>query len=116
MTAPASPEILEALYRVLLSRKGGDPETSYTAGLFAQGEDKILEKLGEEAIETLLAAKNGDPDAVVRESADLLFHWLVLMAEREIPPERVWAELAERFGISGLEEKAARIEGRTNDV
>lgn len=101
-TTPASGEVLGALFRVLEERRRADPATSYVAGLYARGLDRILEKVGEEATETLLAAKNGEPDAIIRETADLWFHTLVMLAHLRIPPERVLEELVRRFGHSGL--------------
>jgi phosphoribosyl-ATP pyrophosphohydrolase len=100
---------------VLLARRIADPEKSYVAGLHARGLDAILKKVGEEAIEVLLAAKAHDRHALVHETADLWFHTLVLLAERGLGPEDVLAELERRFGRSGLEEKAAREAGPTGD-
>ena len=107
--------ILHDLARVLESRKDGDPKRSYVASLYAGGLNAILEKVGEEMTETLIAAKDGDPDQIVHETADLWFHTLVMLAHLEIGPDRVLAELAGRFGISGHEEKAARPDRQTND-
>ena len=104
----AGDDILHALARVLESRKGGDPGASYVAGLYAGGLDAILKKVGEEAAETLLAAKNGDRGAVVHETADLWFHSLVMLAHLGLQPRDVLEELAGRFGVSGHEEKASR--------
>ena len=101
-------DILGELYRVLQDRKAADSGSSYVASLYRKGTDAILKKLGEEAAETLLAAKNPDDEALVRELADLWFHALVLMAQRDIAPQRVTTELARRFGTSGHAEKAAR--------
>jgi len=89
-------------------RKGGDPEKSYTAKLFAKGRKKIAQKLGEEAVETVIAALAESPENVVGESADLLYHLSVLWAEVGVKPEQVWAELAKRQGISGIDEKNSR--------
>lgn len=101
-------DMIGELYRVLQDRKKADPGTSYVASLYRKGPDAILKKLGEEAAETLIAAKNPDDEALVRELADLWFHALVLMAQRDIAPERVTGELERRFGTSGHAEKAAR--------
>jgi phosphoribosyl-ATP pyrophosphohydrolase len=101
-------EILERLFSVIESRKGGDPASSYTAKLLADGKPKIAKKLGEEATETIIAATAGTPAEVARESADLLYHLLVLWAAAGVKPAEVWAELARREGTSGLAEKAAR--------
>ena len=107
-------EVLDELYAVLLERKAADPKTSYVAGLYAKGPDAILKKIGEEAAETLLAAKdaagggNKQRAALVHELADLWFHTLVLMAAYDLPIGAVTDELARRTGRSGLDEKAAR--------
>jgi phosphoribosyl-ATP pyrophosphohydrolase len=101
-------DILGALYQVIQERKTASPESSYTAGLMAKGTDKILKKIGEEAAELLIAGKGGDRGEIVYEAADLLFHVLVLLGYRDIPPGEVYAELRRRFGMSGLEEKASR--------
>lgn len=101
-------DILRRLADVIESRKGADPDKSYTARLFTGAPDSILKKIGEEATETVMAAKDGVPDAVVREVADLWFHSLVLLVHLDLDPDAVWAELARRSGVSGLVEKAAR--------
>jgi phosphoribosyl-ATP pyrophosphohydrolase len=101
-------DVLTRLAEVLESRKSADPETSYVAKLYAKGLDAILKKIGEEATETVMAAKDGDADKIVHELADLWFHSLVLLASQGLRPELVLAELDRRFGLSGLTEKAAR--------
>jgi phosphoribosyl-ATP pyrophosphohydrolase len=101
-------DVLTRLAEVLETRKGADPESSYVAKLYAKGLDAILKKVGEEATETVMAAKDGDPDKLVHEVADLWFHTLVLLAREGLGPEAVLAELDRRFGLSGLEEKASR--------
>jgi phosphoribosyl-ATP pyrophosphohydrolase len=106
-----SDDILRRLAAVLEQRKQADPDSSYVAGLYAKGLDAILKKVGEEATETVIAAKGGDRDQLVYETADLWFHSLVLLAHQEISPDRVLGELERRFGLSGLEEKAARNKG-----
>ena len=103
-----SESILTRLAEVLEARKQADPETSYVAGLYAKGLDAILKKVGEEATETVLAAKDGDPEHLVYETADLWFHTLVMLAHQGLGPDAVLDELARRFGLSGLDEKAAR--------
>jgi len=100
--------ILHRLAATLESRKGADPATSYVAKLFSQGGDAILKKVGEEAVETLLASKSGDRLHIVRETADLWFHCLVMLAHHGLGPDDVLAELHRREGISGIDEKAAR--------
>ena len=106
--AAQTSDVLERLYAVIESRKGGDPAASYTAKLLAEGKPKIAKKLGEEATETVIAATAGTPAEVARESADLLYHLLVLWAAAGVKPADVWSELARREGTSGLAEKAAR--------
>jgi phosphoribosyl-ATP pyrophosphohydrolase len=101
-------ETLERIAATIESRKGGDAETSYVAGLLAAGEDAVLKKIGEEATETVLAAKGGDRLSLVRETADLWFHCLILLARHGLGPGDVLAELHRREGIPGLDEKAAR--------
>jgi phosphoribosyl-ATP pyrophosphohydrolase len=101
-------ETLERIAAVIESRKGGDPAKSYVAGLLGKDEDAVLKKIGEEATETVLAAKSGDRLHLVRETADLWFHCLVLLARQGLGPADVLAELHRREGIAGLDEKAAR--------
>ncbi len=103
-------DILNALAAVLEDRKGADPDSSYVAKLYAKGLDAILKKIGEEATETVMAAKDGVPEKIVYEVADLWFHTLVLLAREGLGPDDVLAELQRRFGLSGLEEKAQRRE------
>ncbi len=105
-------DILARLADVLEARKQADPESSYVASLYAKGRDAILKKIGEEATETVMAGKDGDPDKIIYETADLWFHSLILLAEQGLRPEQVLAELARRFGISGHAEKASRGAGR----
>ena len=100
--------VLERLWQTILSRRGADPQTSYTAKLFARGTGKIAQKLGEEAIEAVIEGVRGDPARLAAESADLLYHLLVLWAATGVAPEDVAAELARREGRSGIEEKRAR--------
>jgi phosphoribosyl-ATP pyrophosphohydrolase len=104
----AAGDVLQALYATIESRKSADAASSYTASLYAKGVDAILKKVGEEAAETLIAAKNPDDQALVHELADLWFHTLVLMAQRDLPLGRLTDELARRAGTSGHAEKAAR--------
>jgi phosphoribosyl-ATP pyrophosphohydrolase len=103
-------DILKQLDQVLAERKAADPNNSYVANLYAKGLDKILKKVGEEAVETIMAAKDGDQDHLIYEVADLWFHTMVLLAHQNLSSEDVLNELARRFGLSGLEEKASRIE------
>ncbi len=105
-----SADILERLSATLASRRGSDPTTSYVAKLFHKGTDEILKKVGEEAVETIMAAKDGDKLHIVREVADLWFHTLVLLAHEGLSHEDVLAELARREGISGIDEKNSRKE------
>jgi len=106
--ATPTSQILEDLYQVILSRRGTDPTQSNTARLFAKGKKKIAQKLGEEAVETLIEGVRGDREGVISESADLLYHLLVLWAALDVKPEDVWDALRTREGISGIAEKAAR--------
>ena len=103
-----SDDIIERLVKVLESRKGAEPETSYVASLYHKGLDSILKKIGEESAETIIAAKTGDKKQIVYETADLWFHCLVLLAQQNIDARQVLEELERRFGISGIDEKAAR--------
>lgn len=105
-------EVLVHLAKTIASRKAADPESSYVARLHAAGRDAILRKIGEEAFETMIAAKNGDSSAIVHETADLWFHTLVMLADCGLGPEDVLAELERRFGTSGIEEKASRGKNR----
>jgi len=105
---PGMYETLQRIAAIIESRKAGDPGKSYVARLFAQGEDAILRKIGEEATEVILAAKAGDRLHLVRESADLWFHSMILLARHGLGPGDVLAELYRREGIPGLDEKAAR--------
>lgn len=106
--AGATPEVLARLYATIASRKGASPEESYTAKLFSRGTATIARKLGEEAVETVIAGIDETPEALASESADLLYHLLVMWADRGVDPEQVWAELARREGTSGIAEKASR--------
>jgi phosphoribosyl-ATP pyrophosphohydrolase len=102
--------VIDRLFETVASRKGGDAAESYTAKLFARGTDKIAQKLGEEAVETVIAAVTKDRDGMIGESADLIYHLLVLWADAGIRPEDVLAELERREGTSGIAEKASRNE------
>ena len=105
------PEISQVLERIAASieeRKHGDPAKSYVARLFSQGEDAMLKKIGEEATETVLAAKSGDRLHLVREVTDLWFHGMIVLARHGLGPADVLAEMHRREGISGVDEKAAR--------
>ncbi|WP_375402305.1 phosphoribosyl-ATP diphosphatase [uncultured Sphingomonas sp.] len=99
---------LDRLEAAVRGRRGADPTTSYTASLFARGRSRIAQKLGEEAVECVIAAMGPDPAEIVPEAADLLYHLLVLLADADLTLADVRAELARREGVSGLEEKAGR--------
>ncbi len=101
-------DVLNKLAEVLEQRKQADADSSYVAKLYSKGLDAILKKIGEEATETVMAAKDGDADKIVYETADLWFHSMVLLAHQGLGPEDVLRELDRRFGLSGLEEKASR--------
>ncbi|MBI5815533.1 MAG: phosphoribosyl-ATP diphosphatase [Nitrospinae bacterium] len=98
-------DIIKQIYAVAVERKKADPKSSYVASLYAKGEDKILEKVGEEAVETILAHKTGDRGQIVYETADMWFHSIVALAQKDIPVDDVLAELQSRFGKTGLREK-----------
>ena len=101
-------EILNALHQVLLARKQAAPESSYVASLYAKGRPVIAKKLGEEAVETVIAALQDDKSQLIYETADLWFHSMVLLCDAGLEPQDVLNELARRFGLSGLDEKASR--------
>jgi phosphoribosyl-ATP pyrophosphohydrolase len=101
-------DLLQQLAQVLEQRKQAEPESSYVAKLYDKGLDAILKKIGEEATETVMAAKDGDPEKIVYETADLWFHTMVMLAHQGLGPDLVLKELQRRFGLSGLEEKAQR--------
>ncbi|TCS64889.1 phosphoribosyl-ATP diphosphatase [Varunaivibrio sulfuroxidans] len=107
-TSPRDARILDGLFETVLSRRGGDASASWTAKLFAKGRPAIAQKVGEEAVETVIAAIAEKPENLTAESADLLYHLLVLWADAGIAPGDVWAELARREGVSGVAEKNAR--------
>jgi phosphoribosyl-ATP pyrophosphohydrolase len=103
-------DILDRLAETLEARKSADPQSSYVAKLYAKGLDSILKKIGEEAAETIIAAKDGDREQIIYETADLWFHTLVMLAQADLHPNDVLNELARREGLSGIAEKAARKE------
>ena len=102
------PDILDRLAATIAARVAADPATSYVAALVAKGDDAILKKIGEEATETVMAAKDDQPEKIIYEVADLWFHTLVLLAHKGLKPSDVLNELARREGLSGLVEKANR--------
>jgi phosphoribosyl-ATP pyrophosphohydrolase len=101
-------DILDQVFQVIVDRKTADPSESYVASLYKKGLRKIAEKVGEEAVETVIAAVGGDEQDVIEESADLVFHLMVLWAEMGLSPDDIRAELARREGISGIDEKNSR--------
>jgi phosphoribosyl-ATP pyrophosphohydrolase len=107
-TEPSDAAVLDRLFAVVLSRRGADPSTSHSARLLSRGPAKVAQKFGEEAVECVIEAVAGNADALVAESADVLYHLIVLWVSSGIAPHQVWAELARRGGISGIAEKAAR--------
>ncbi|MBX6319226.1 phosphoribosyl-ATP diphosphatase [Pigmentiphaga sp.] len=112
-------DFLARLADTIASRRperGGSPDSSYVARLFSKGPDGILKKIGEEATETVMAAKDGVPEKIIYETADLWFHCLVMLEYYGLRPEQVVAELARREGVSGLDEKAARSGNATNQT
>lgn len=108
-------DVLTRLAGVIESRRGGDPDRSYVARLLARGTDAILKKIGEEATETVMAAKDGDRTRIVAETADLWFHCLVMLAHFDVAPRDVLDELVRREGLSGLDELAARKDALRQD-
>ena len=104
-------EVLGRLAATVAARRGGDPASSYTAKLLAEGPARAAKKFGEEAVETVIAAAQADPDALAAESADLIYHWLVLLAASGVSLDAVAEKLQAREGASGLVEKASRAEG-----
>jgi phosphoribosyl-ATP pyrophosphohydrolase len=107
-------DVLDRLSELLEQRKSADPQSSYVAKLYAKGMDSILKKVGEESAETIIAAKNGNKEHLIYETADLWFHTLVMLAQAGLKPQDVLNELARREGLSGIVEKASRTEGGTN--
>lgn len=105
-----NPEILTQLFETILSRKGESPEKSYTAQLFAKGDNKILKKIGEESTELVMAAVKDDKREIIYEAADVIYHLMVLLAHKNIGLSEIFLELQNRMSISGLEEKAQRKE------
>ncbi len=101
-------DVLRQLAAVLEQRKQETADNSYVASLYAKGLDHILKKLGEEAIETVIAAKGGNKEQIIYETADLWFHSMVMLADQGLSPDDILQELQRRFGLSGLEEKAQR--------
>ena len=101
-------DVLSELAETLESRKNAAPDASYVASLYDKGLDEILKKIGEEATEVVIAAKSGEKTAIIHETADLWFHTLVMLAQQGLSPDDILSELARRFGLSGLEEKASR--------
>ena len=108
----ADAEAIDRLYKAILDRRDADPEASYTAKLFHRGRAKIAQKLGEEAVEAVIEAIGGDKDKLAQESADLLYHLLVLWADVGVRPKDVYGVLAAREGVSGIAEKASRKKGK----
>lgn len=107
--ANLSATVLDRLFAVVQSRKGSDPNLSHSARLLARGRDKVAQKFGEEAVECLIEAVAGNRQALVAESADVLYHLMVLWVDSGISPTEVWYELHRREGISGIAEKASRV-------
>jgi phosphoribosyl-ATP pyrophosphohydrolase len=102
--------VLDRLWNVVMSRRDVDPTISHSARLLSRGTAKVAQKFGEEAVECLIEAVRGDHDAVIAESADVLYHLIVVWASTGVAPEEVWAELMRREGVSGITEKASRAQ------
>ena len=107
-TPPAAPDALARLAATIAARRGADPDSSWTAKLLASGPEKCAEKFGEESIEAIIEAVKGDRDRLISESADVIYHMLVMLAARDVALDDVLAELDRRHGTSGIAEKAAR--------
>jgi phosphoribosyl-ATP pyrophosphohydrolase len=107
-STPAEVDVLDRLYDVVLSRRDADPSHSHSARLLSRGITKVAQKFGEEAVECLIEAVAGDKEALIGESADVLYHLIVLWVASGVDPGQVWSELVRREGISGIAEKAAR--------
>jgi phosphoribosyl-ATP pyrophosphohydrolase len=119
----ASSAVLDRLWGVVMSRRGADPRTSHSARLLRRGTGKVAQKFGEEAVECVIEAVAGNRDALIGESADVLYHLLVVWVDAGIRPDEIWAELQRREGISGIAEKASRVQtmplfmgGRTKKI
>ena len=108
-------DVLIRLSELLEQRKLADPTSSYVANLYAKGMDAILKKVGEEAAETIIAAKNDDKQAIIYETADLWFHTLIMLAKADLKPQDVLSELARREGLSGIDEKNSRAENECSN-
>jgi len=102
--------VVDRLWSVVMNRRGADPTTSHSARLLSRGTAKVAQKFGEEAVECLIEAVRGDRDAVIAESADVLYHLVVVWVSTGVAPEEVWAELMRREGVSGIAEKASRAQ------
>src|SRR5580704_12179786 len=102
--------VLDRLWSVVMSRRDADPLISHSARLLSRGPAKVAQKFGEEAVECLIEAVRGDRDAVIAESADVLYHLIVVWVSTGVAPEEVWAELMRREGVSGIAEKASRTQ------
>ena len=107
VSAP-SPDVLDRLFATIVDRRTADPARSHSARLLSRGPTKVSQKFGEEAVECLIEAVAGNPDLLVAESADVLYHLIVMWVAAGVTPDRVWAELTRREGVSGIDEKAAR--------
>jgi phosphoribosyl-ATP pyrophosphohydrolase len=102
--------VLDRLWNVVMSRRDADPTVSHSARLLSRGSAKVAQKFGEEAVECLIEAVRGDHDAIIAESADVLYHLVVVWVSIGVVPAQVWAELMRREGVSGIAEKASRIQ------
>lgn len=112
----AGAEVIDRLWATVISRRSADPAKSHSARLLARGTAKVAQKFGEEAVECLIEAVAKNPAAVITESADVLYHLIVLWVAAGVEPAEVWAELRQREGVSGIDEKASRIAGTTRKI
>ena len=109
-SGPQTAVVLDRLWQIVLDRRGASPAVSHSARLLGRGTAKVAQKFGEEAVECLIEAVAGDRDALVSESADVLYHLLLVWVDAGVPPSAVWAELERREGVSGIAEKASRAQ------
>ncbi len=114
--AAGGADVLDRLYAVIMSRRTADPARSHSARLLSRGPAKVAQKFGEEAVECLIEAVAGNAAALVGESADVLYHLLVMWVASGVGPDQVWAELERREGVSGVDEKASRVRSGTAKI
>jgi phosphoribosyl-ATP pyrophosphohydrolase len=116
VSAAGGAEVLDRLYQVIIARRTADPARSHSARLLSRGPAKVAQKFGEEAVECLIEAVAGNSAALIGESADVLYHLLVMWVASGVDPQQVWAELVRREGVSGVDEKASRLRQGTPKI